>query len=150
MKWENTSMKALSGALCYCTLTPVVKYNCIMFLLKYKTTHKYTVTTKIFLYFFQKCCSLYITANTNECVNDLHRTNNRIQASTVKKKKKEKCKIKKDKKLLHPVLAQDNIDNVLSEIDLHSVVNVVAFCVSGLGICVQSFEKTRHAFKKCV
>src|SRR4029434_10434743 len=38
------------------------------------------------------------------------------------KKKKEKCKIKKDKKLLHPVLAQDNIDNVLSEIDLHSVV----------------------------
>ena len=52
------------------------------------------------------------------------------------KKKKEKCKIKKDKKLLHPVLAQDNIDNVLSEIDLHSVVNVVAFCVSGLGICV--------------
>ena len=29
---------------CYCTLTPVVKYNCIMFLLKYKT-HKYTVTT---------------------------------------------------------------------------------------------------------
>ena len=46
----------------------------------------------------------------------------------------EKCKIKKDKKLLHPVLAQDNIDNVLSEIDLHSVVNVVAFCVSGLGI----------------
>src|SRR4029434_8944668 len=33
---------------CYCTLTPVVKYNCIMFLLKYKTTHKYTVTTKLF------------------------------------------------------------------------------------------------------
>ena len=31
-------------------------------------------------------------------------------------------KIKKDKKLLHPVLAQDNIDNVVSEIDLHSVV----------------------------
>ena len=68
MKWENTSMKALSGVLCYCTLTPVVKYNCIMFLLKYKTTHKYTVTTQIFLYFFQKCCSLYITANTTECV----------------------------------------------------------------------------------
>src|SRR4029434_9105861 len=68
MKWENTSMKALSGTLCYYTLTPVVKYNCIMFLRKYKTTHKYTVTTKIFLYFFQKCCSLYITANTNECV----------------------------------------------------------------------------------
>ena len=122
---------------CYCTLTPVVKYNCIMFLLKYKTTHKYIVTTKIFLNFF---CSLYITANTNECVNDLHRTDNRIQASTVNKKKKEKCKIKKDKKL-----ALDNIDNVVSEIDLHSVVNVVAFCVSGLGICVQSFEKTRHA-----
>ena len=130
---------------CYCMLTPVVKYNCMMFLLKYKTTHKYTITTKIFLYFFQKCCSLYITANTTECVNDLHRTNNKIQASTVNKKKKEKCKIKKDKKLLHPVLTQDNIDNVLSEIDLHSVVNVVAFCVSGLGICVQSFEKTRHA-----
>ena len=60
MKWENTSMKALSGALClfmscYCTLSPVVKYcNCIMFLLKYKTTHKYTVTTKICLYFFPK------------------------------------------------------------------------------------------------
>src|SRR4029434_2225236 len=32
--------------------------------------------------------------------------------------------------------AQDNIDNVVSEIDLHSFVNVVAFCVSGLGICV--------------
>src|SRR4029434_5977121 len=78
MKWENTSMKAISGTLCYYTLTPVVKYNCIMFLLKYKTTHKYTVTTKIFLYFFQKCCSLYIIANTNECVNDLHRTNTRI------------------------------------------------------------------------
>src|SRR4029434_8229619 len=41
MKWENTSMKALSGTLCCYTLTPVVKYNCIMFLLKYKTTHKY-------------------------------------------------------------------------------------------------------------
>ena len=39
---------------CYCMLTPVVKYNCIMFLLKYKTTHKYTVTTQIFLYFFPK------------------------------------------------------------------------------------------------
>src|SRR4029434_2307843 len=50
------------------------------------------------------------------------------------KKKKEKCKIKKDKKLLHPVLAQDNIDNVLSEIYLHSLVNVVSFCVSGLGM----------------
>src|SRR4029434_674259 len=132
MKWENTSMKALSGALCYCTLSPVVKYcNCIMFLDKYKTTHKYTITTKIFLYFFQKCCSPYITTNTTECVNDLHRTNNRIYASTVNKKKKEKCKIKTDKKLLHPVLAQDNIDNVLSEIDLHSVVNVVAFCEIG-------------------
>ena len=34
---------------CYCTLTPVVKYNCIMFLLKYKTTHKYIVSTKIVL-----------------------------------------------------------------------------------------------------
>src|SRR4029434_640752 len=39
-----------------------------------------------------------------------------VQSTT---KKKEKCKIKKDKKLLHPVLAQDN---VVSEIDLHSVV----------------------------
>src|SRR4029434_6053118 len=84
-EWENTSMKALSGALCYCTLASVVKYNCIMFLLKYNTTHKYTkthkykVTTQIFLFFFfQKCCSLYITANTIECVNDLHRTNYRI------------------------------------------------------------------------
>src|SRR4029434_6950570 len=113
MKWEYTSMKALSGTLCYYTLTPVVKYNCIMLLRKYKTTHKYTVTTKIFLYFFQNCCSLYITANTNECVNDLHRTNNRIYASTVKKKKKKKCKIKKDKKLLNPVLPQHNIDIVL-------------------------------------
>src|SRR4029434_3753579 len=47
---------------CYCTLTPVVKYNCIMFLLKYKTTHKYTVTTQIFLNFFQKCCCLYTGA----------------------------------------------------------------------------------------
>ena len=56
-----------------------------------------------------------------------------VQSTT---KKKEKCKIKKDKKLLHPVLAEDNIDNVVSEIDLHSIVNVVAFCVSGLGICV--------------
>ena len=44
---------------CYFMLTPVVKYNCIMFLRKYKTTHKYTVTTKIFLYFFQKCSSLF-------------------------------------------------------------------------------------------
>src|SRR4029434_4246613 len=25
-----------------------------------------------------------------------------------------------------------------------------AFCVSGFGICVYSFEETRHAFKKCV
>ena len=57
-------MKALSGTLCYYTLTPLVKYNCIMFLRKYKTTHKYTVTTQIFLNFFQRCCSLYITANT--------------------------------------------------------------------------------------
>ena len=54
----------------------------------------------------------------------------------VQSTKKEKSKIKKDKKLLHPVLAQDNIDNVVSEIDLDSVVNVVAFCVSSLGICV--------------
>ena len=38
-----------------------------------------------------------------------------VQSTT---KKKEKCKIKKDKKLLHPVLAQDNIDNVVSEIVL--------------------------------
>src|SRR4029434_5275225 len=58
------------------------------------------------------------------------------------KKKKEKCKIKKDKKLLHLVLAQDNIDNVVSEIDLHSVVNVVAFCVSGLGIFVSEIRAT--------
>src|SRR4029434_6212895 len=47
---------------CYCMLTPVVKYNCIMFLLKYTTTHKYTVTTQIFLTFFQKCCCLYTGA----------------------------------------------------------------------------------------
>src|SRR4029434_1583349 len=38
------------------------------------------------------------------------------------KKKKEKCKIKKDKKLLHPVLAQDNIDNVVSELQFFSIV----------------------------
>ena len=62
---------------CYCMLTPVVKYNCVMFLLKYKTTHKYIVTTKIFLYFFKRGCSLNITANTSGCVNHLHRTNNR-------------------------------------------------------------------------
>src|SRR4029434_780993 len=90
MKWENTSMKALSGALCYYTLTSVVKYNCIMFLLKYKITHKYTVPTKIFLYFFQKCCSLYITANTTECVNDLHKTNNRIYRPVQSTKKRKK------------------------------------------------------------
>ena len=43
-EWENTSMKALSGTLWYYTLTPVVKYNCIMFLRKYKTTHKYNIS----------------------------------------------------------------------------------------------------------
>src|SRR4029434_3933659 len=41
----------------------------------------------------------------------------------VQSTKKEKFKIKKDKKTrLHPVLAQDNNDNIVSEIDLHSVV----------------------------
>ena len=60
---------------CYCTLTPVVKYNCIMFLLN---TQIYSNNKDI-----SKCCSLHITANTTGCVNDLHRTNNRKQASTV-------------------------------------------------------------------
>src|SRR4029434_794386 len=77
----------------YCTLSPVVKYcNCIMFSLKYKTTHKYTVTTHIFLYFFQKCCSLYITANTTECAYDMQQTNNMIYASTFNKKRKKNVK----------------------------------------------------------
>src|SRR4029434_3564539 len=89
---------------CYCTLSPVVKYNCVMFLLKYKTTHKYTITTTICVIFFQKCCSLYITANTTECVNYLHRTNNRIYASTVNQNKIEICNIKMHQTLLHTVL----------------------------------------------
>src|SRR4029434_2434239 len=99
MKWENTSMKALSGALCYCTLTPVVKYNCIMF---YSNIKQHTNIQYQQKYFFQKCCSLYITANTTGCVNYLHRTNNRKWASTVKKKKKTRKKKKQKKTRHHP------------------------------------------------
>src|SRR4029434_1162878 len=56
-------------------------------------------------------------------------------------KKERKCKIKKDKKLLHPVLAQDNIDNVASEIELHSKTGTYGTMTTTCNSCANSLNQ---------
>ena len=54
-EWENTSMKALSGALCLFMFSVTVRFlllENIVIVLCCIILHKYTVTTKMFLYFF--------------------------------------------------------------------------------------------------